>query len=324
MAKISVIIPVYNVEKYIGNCLLSLENQSIFDDLEIILVDDGSIDSSFSYCNGFHQKYPNNVVVIRQSNKGVSAARNIGLNRATGEYITFLDADDTIEYDTYEFLLENIKKHQVDMVLTDLTFVYSNGKYKKKRKEMVKKYHSNKEIMKAFLSGEVLSVNIVDKLFKKDIIGKVRFMENYSVGEDMYFLYQVLRNVNTIFVDTTVSKYNYFIRANSAMTSTFTDKYLDTVKLSEKILSDYNSEEELAKYAEAHLIHEICKVLEYMILNSANEKYHSVKKKYLKSIRRYSLISAYKYLSKRQFLGIILMKISPELYIKIFKLMQNM
>lgn len=114
MPKISVIVPIYNVERYLSECINSILRQT-FSDFECILVNDGSTDICGEICNNY-QKIDNRIQIIHQSNKGVSAARNIGINIAKGEYITFIDSDDIIHHSYLYYLYNTAKKYNTDLV----------------------------------------------------------------------------------------------------------------------------------------------------------------------------------------------------------------
>ncbi|MBP3703356.1 MAG: glycosyltransferase family 2 protein, partial [Lachnospiraceae bacterium] len=120
--KISVIIPVYNVEAYVGKCIKSVCRQT-YEELEIILIDDGSTDSSGKICDEWAEN-DNRIVVLHQENRGLSGARNAGLEKATGEYITFLDSDDYIAPMTYEEMLRAGKQFQADVTIVSFQKVY--------------------------------------------------------------------------------------------------------------------------------------------------------------------------------------------------------
>lgn len=122
--KISVIVPVYNTEKYLRRCVDSILAQT-FTDFELLLIDDGSTDSSGAICDEYAQK-DSRVRVFHKENGGVSSARNLGLNKAKGEYIAFVDGDDWISSDMYESLLNKIKNEEADIVYCDFFFVYAN------------------------------------------------------------------------------------------------------------------------------------------------------------------------------------------------------
>ena len=125
MEKISVIIPVYNVEKFIEQSIKSVLNQT-YKNLEIILVDDGSTDSSGSICDEYSKK-DKRIKVIHQDNKGLSGARNSGLDIATGKYIMFLDSDDYFENNSCEILYSEIEKKQADYVIGNYIHTKYNG-----------------------------------------------------------------------------------------------------------------------------------------------------------------------------------------------------
>lgn len=121
---ISVIVPVYNVEKYLGECIDSVLHQT-YKELEIILVDDGSKDSSGKICDGYAEKYEN-ITVIHKENAGLGFARNTGLDCIHGKYVTFLDSDDYLKEDAIEMLYDNLKKNQVDMCKSGFRKVDNN------------------------------------------------------------------------------------------------------------------------------------------------------------------------------------------------------
>ena len=128
MYSLSVIVPVYNSEKYLSKTLESLAAQTVADSMQIILVDDGSADSSPAICDEFASKRPDTVVIHRK-NGGVSAARNAGLKEASGEYVGFVDADDTVAPDYYEKLLGAAKENDCDMAFSSLYLIY-NGEHR--------------------------------------------------------------------------------------------------------------------------------------------------------------------------------------------------
>ncbi len=127
MPKISVIVPVYNVDKYLSACLDSLISQTS-GDFEIIVVDDGSTDKSPAMCDAYAAEYPDRVTVIHQENKGLGGARNTGIKAATGDYLFFLDSDDTVDPDALERLGGVIEKTDADMVLCGVRVITPDGK----------------------------------------------------------------------------------------------------------------------------------------------------------------------------------------------------
>ena len=126
MKKISIIVPIYNAEEHLDRCVKSILTQTV-EDLELLLVDDGSNDNSLNICKEYEKK-DQRVRVVHQENAGVSAARNHGIELAEGKYIGFVDSDDWIEPVMYERLLKEAKKTNADVIMCDATTVYSNGR----------------------------------------------------------------------------------------------------------------------------------------------------------------------------------------------------
>ena len=318
---ISIIVPIYNTSKYLHDSIESLVNQTIFSKLEIILIDDGSTDDSLLICQEYSNKYKNIKTVV-QKNNGVSSARNLGLENTSGEYIAFFDSDDLAESILYESLLDLCKKYDADVSIGDFCRIFPNGNKKKYRKNLIRVWNDKEEAIKSFLSGDLIGNNLVDKLFKKEVIRDIKFPSGFAIGEDMFFVYKALKNSTKVVLNSNICHYQYILRKSSAMNGDFSDKYLDTVNLSEAILEDIVSYSPLVPYAEAHLIHEKIKVLEYMMKNNASKGYDKYRMKYTKDIRKYSIVKGVKYLSKRQFYGLILMKISPFFYMHVHKIMK--
>ena len=128
MPKVSVIIPVYNVQEYLRECLESLVNQTIKDDLEVIIVNDGSKDNSQNIIDEYVEKYPELFKSYIKENGGQGSARNYGVKKASGEYIGFVDSDDYIENDMYEILYNEGIKKKLDIVVCDMAWVYEDGR----------------------------------------------------------------------------------------------------------------------------------------------------------------------------------------------------
>lgn len=151
--KVSIIIPVYNVEKYIDKCINSAVNQTL-KDIEIIIIDDGSTDNSINIIKKYEIRY-SNIVVVNQSNKGVSASRNIGLDKAKGEYIYFLDSDDYINLNLANDLYDLAKKQNLDIIHFDANVVYEDGFYSKNNP-----YDRSKVIESKVYSGKCFYENV--------------------------------------------------------------------------------------------------------------------------------------------------------------------
>ena len=182
MYEVSVIVPVYNVQNLLSKCVESLIHQTIFQQLEIILVDDGSNDACGDLCDNYSRQYEN-IQTFHKINGGVSSARNYGLSHAKGEYIAFVDADDSVEPFYYETLLQAAKQKKADLVVGDYNIIYLDGKKHRYRSDNVQTHTwASNAALVAFLKGENIGVNLFDKLFYREKIGQLRFDENIRIG----------------------------------------------------------------------------------------------------------------------------------------------
>jgi len=218
MPKVSIIVPVYNVEEYLETCLDSLVNQTL-KDIEIIVVNDGTKDNSQKIIDKYIKKYPKLVKGYIKENGGLSSARNYGLKYAKGEYIAFVDSDDWVELDMYEKMYNKAITKNFDMVVCDLKYIYPN-------KEMNAKSNISHDITdKSMIKKTMLNIypSAWNKIFKKELFkSKVKFKEKVWF-EDVEFLYRLYPYINSIGV-VKEPFYNYLQR-EGAITSTF-DKRL--------------------------------------------------------------------------------------------------
>ena len=220
---ISIIIPVYNVENLLPLTLNSVLNQS-YQNLEIILIDDGSTDTSLSICEEYAKKDVR-IKVFHQENSGVSVARNIGLSFAKGEYIGFVDSDDMIHPDMFAKLLGDMLCFNVDLAVCDTAFISTDATeipVPKINNRCTEKYISVKTSLLDILWGdnERKFYCIWDKLFKKSIIDNynIGFHPNLKIGEDTLFVISYLLCCNSISINYN-TYYNYRIRQGSLMRS---------------------------------------------------------------------------------------------------------
>lgn len=188
MPKVSIIVPVYNVEKYVKKCLDSLVNQTL-EDIEIIIVNDGSTDNSKSIVLEYKEKYSAKIKYFEKENGGLSDARNFGIPHATGEYIAFLDSDDYVELDIYEKMYNKAKLENSDMVECDFIWEYPN----KKHIDIGIVYDNKKDML---TYGRVVAWN---KLIKRTIIEKYKI--EFPKGlryEDVEYFYKMLPYYNKV------------------------------------------------------------------------------------------------------------------------------
>ncbi len=222
MYKISVIVPVYKTEKYLPSCLESIAAQTVFDKIQLILVDDGSPDNCGEICDKFATKH-NNILVIHKENGGVSSARNAGLDAAQGEYIGFVDSDDTIAPDYYEKLLEAVEKNGCDMACNSITLLYGKESRVSSAWYPVNIPIDRSEIVNGFalkMLTDAAQNSVCNKLLKSEIIkdNKLYFPVGVKIGEDKMFVLKFLRYCNSaVFAD--ACGYYYRDVGSSAMHS---------------------------------------------------------------------------------------------------------
>ena len=241
MKKISIIVPVYNVEKFLSECIDSLLCQT-YKNLEILLIDDGSADQSGMICDTYCLK-DSRIHVFHTSNLGVSHARNVGLDNANGDYIGFCDADDWIDSDYYKSLVEEIEENHVDIVGSGYTRETIKGQEYPLKKGRIKIFSRNDILIEIFkpTNHKILWWEACDKLFKREIISDIRFNEAISNGEDMLFFWSVMKKAKSFLYYPTYG-YHYRMRNGSAIHAGLTEKKLTFYEAVKEVF--YNSSNE--------------------------------------------------------------------------------
>lgn len=278
--KFSVIIPCYNVEKYIENTVKTVLNQT-YKDFEIILIDDGSKDSTLAILNNLKET-DDRIKVFTQPNKGVSYTRNRGIDIAKGEYIYFLDADDEIK---------NILFEEADKVLIKKSIVVFSFGYKVIKDTKERMYIANKEFEGLYTSKEFLKKyfkleipqSICSLIVRRDSLKNIKFNEKLKIGEDLDFQIRVilLNNEKEIYYTSDIYFY-YIMRKNSAMTSKkFNIRNLDMLhyldKLRKKILED-----QLYEFKEYQIIRFFSTIKDISNRDTSKEDYKLLKNEILK------------------------------------------
>ena len=224
MCEISIIVPVYNVEKYLNKCVDSILNQT-FKEFELILVDDGSPDNSGAICDQYAKK-DSRVKVIHKENGGLSSARNAGIEVAQGKYLGFIDSDDYIAEDMYEILYQNIKKYNADISSVELISVY-NDRFKLKDYSPEIKVLNQEQAMQVVLEGTDFYAYAWNKLYNRNLFNEIRFPKGKTF-EDAFIIMKILKRANKVVISN-VEKYFYVKRQNSIMSSTFSKKTFDVI-----------------------------------------------------------------------------------------------
>lgn len=242
--KVSVIVPVYNVEHYLVKCLDSLVNQSL-QKIEIIVVNDGSKDGSENIIQQYLAKYPYKIKAFTKENGGLSDARNFGINKATGDYIGFVDSDDYVSETMFEEMLNLAEKHDAEMVICNIQKVDEEGNVKQKLTQIPNM--PEKIVLEAnFSVFSDLSYFACNKLFKKELFAHKRFKKGVHF-EDIQLIPQLLLECKTI-AQTQNCHYQYLERQDS-ISKTHNEKGLDILRAVEDVeeffkTSPYSSKKE--------------------------------------------------------------------------------
>lgn len=284
---VSVIVPIYNSEKYIQRCIESILNQS-YKNLEIILVNDGSTDDSLKICEKYSEK-DDRIRVVNQKNSGVSLTRNMGIELSSGEYIMFVDSDDYIESTMIEDMVNKIVDNNINLIISGIrmNYIKDNKIIKKQEYKLENKNYDKKELLNAILNpieliclcGPCCKLYNREKIFKHNI----RFTEDLSMGEDTWFNLDYLSIFDSDDKIVTLENiyYNYMRENKDSLFSKYYDNYIYiTEKVYNKFLTllcneaDENTVKRFKKMYAINLIY----------ANSINFKFQTSKDKKVKDI----------------------------------------
>ena len=276
---ISVIVPVYNVEKYLERCVKSIAAQT-YKDLEILLIDDGSTDKSGEMCDDFQQT-DSRIKAFHKQNGGLSDARNYGIEHSAGEFISFVDSDDYIDEKMLETLHRLITENDADLAVCSAMDVFE-GKEVTQVKG-IKEFNLNKvESYKYMLRGDGIP-SACNKLYKRQTVGDVRFPVG-KLYEDGFFTPQILKKVEKTAV-TSKPMYYYFRRADSITTKPFRKGDLDVIEAYDKCVKQVKELcPEALPYAEFRYRNAYFNVLDKMLMRDDCKEIPEYKQvvKYLK------------------------------------------
>lgn len=236
--EISIIVPIYNKENYLENCIESLLGQT-FENIEVLLIDDGSNDLSYEVCQKYQSK-SSKIRIFTKTNGGVSSARNLGLAKCTGRFVTFVDPDDYLEPDALEYLYNLINVYDADVVGYKMN-IYKDGISSIYNNEEEKiEIYKDSDIIKEYVNTGKFLYSACNKLFRKQLIidNNIMFLEDIHYAEDAVFNYYVLSKAKTL-VFSNLRKYNYFINEVSTV-SNVSSKRIDILKAQVKIYTLLN------------------------------------------------------------------------------------
>lgn len=266
--KVSIIIPVYKVELYLATCIESIILQT-YRNLEIILVDDGSPDQCGVICDQYAKK-DRRIQVIHQENKGLSGARNTGIDLATGEYITFVDSDDFLDIYMIETMVEQLDD-MTDIVVCGTIYCNENGQKLSEEKNCQKEIFEYKEQMAQFFRNKNYTTTACGKIYSRKLFETIRYPEG-KYHEDVFTTYQLVAlSKKTVLLNR--SFYWYRQVASSIIHQNFSPKHLDSIEASiqrYKFMRNYDMQ--LSKLAEGSIVYSCCRCMEKIIQSNYFDK----------------------------------------------------
>lgn len=324
MARISVVIPVYNAEAYLDQCVESVLSQT-FSDLEIILVNDGSTDGSGMKCD-FYKNKDKRIKVVHKNNGGLSSARNIGIENSSGEYIGFIDSDDWVSCDMYDYLYRMIRSYKADV--SSIAYTVVNGRepifavHNCKRECIINM--QQKEAMRYYLKAGMEKVNdysVCTKLYKAELFNKIRFPDG-RLYEDMGTNFSILSRVQS-YVKSNRICYYYYYNMKSITKSRFSLKQMDVFIACdgiEEICKNRIKDEYLISLSQLVKARAALSLLgKILIKDDTNNNYSNEKKLMLKSVRANAVKLFFSRIPFALKNALIILLISPRLYSRVAK-----
>ncbi|SEA56528.1 Glycosyltransferase involved in cell wall bisynthesis [Oribacterium sp. KHPX15] len=244
---ISVIVPIYNMEEYLDDCIQSLIHQT-YQPLEIILVDDGSSDNSGKMCDYYAGKY-DNIKAFHKENKGVSSARNYGISIAKGKYIGFIDPDDYVDVHMYEILYSLLKKYEVSVACARYDLVGEDPGYKLPVDNGKDELVSAHDLIKTQILGidcldRFCTYSVWDKLYSKDVIKDSWFPEKVHYAEDALFNIEVILKANNVaYINKTLYHYRIIRKKNERIIEKKIKDKIHSEEIQKKVLIDSEMED---------------------------------------------------------------------------------
>lgn len=315
---ISIVVPVFNTMDKLPKCIESILKQT-YDDIELILVDDGSTDDSYSVCMQYAEK-DRRVKVFRQDNQGVSVARNKGIELASGKYIGFIDSDDYIDPDMFEELVKFIEEGY-DLAACGYVAETVSGVIQYETKGDILALNSREDIFRRMFQGDGFGPNVCNKLLKRDIIEKqnIRFPEGLKIGEDMVMLcLYVYHCTKAVYYPNAM--YHYVTLEDSAYHKRFTRGEFDMSFYEEikahKIVYNKLQEDCVREVFVIKMYYVYLRALKFLCMANIPDKelYHEL----LKFLRRNLLNYVFSNVTIKQKLHALIMTVNPQLWLMIF------
>jgi glycosyltransferase involved in cell wall biosynthesis len=316
---ISVIVPVFNTELYLSKCVESILAQS-YRNLEIIIINDGSTDRSRDICLRFVQQDNRIVYLEHEQNRGLSSARNSGLNRASGQYISFIDSDDFIHETFIDMLYNACITNFVDVSVCGMILMSENGEENPVTVKALRKW-SSKDAISRLLIWDELDGSVCDKLFKKELFDNLRFTSG-RIAEDLPVTMNILCRVGNI-VHTGNPLYFYFQRTSSISKQVFKLEKMSVLNSASEVrnmvMDLYPNLKNMADfYYNTHLIYLVDLLATSVDKNKFKSQYHCLKKQLIKAL--FSILSNEYFRSRKKIKAIILASGLLNVIMKVYKI----
>ena len=313
--ELSIIIPVYDVQNYLQNCINSIVNQNDLENLEVILVDDGSSDKSGIICDEYSKKY-NFIKTIHKPNGGVSTARNVGLEHSKGKYIFFVDGDDTLSDNILKKILEILKNNNVQLLQFNYNEVIENTATIIQRGSndgKISKIENKEDILTEFFKKRI-TISLWNKIFSREIINDLKFDEKIHHYEDKLFIFETILNCDR-FVQVNILGYNYLKRKNSASYDLFKYSYLEILDVDNQIkkMVEEKNLDNILLYTRANNLESKLELIKMMIKSKAFKQYDSEYKKVINEIKSFKFDIIFQ-LKRKKKIEYILIKYFLKLY----------
>ena len=308
---ISVVIPIYNVENYLNECVDSVINQT-YKNIEIILVDDGSPDNCPKICDEYAKK-DNRIKVIHKKNGGLSDARNCGINQSNGEFIAFVDSDDYIEKDYLSSMYKNLKDNDVKIAACGYVNLVNDKDVRIINYENIEKKYSTIEAEKYLNIVGYFNVSSCNKLFDKKLFENIKFPLNKK-SEDWFIMYKLIEKSGGLYYSS-VPKYYYRQRVGSITKSSKPN--LDCIEAAKEVYTYYKNNKYLLPFVAQSLIFAIVGIYDFLLVTNPQKE---ELKKYRKIALKYKKESTYREISFKRKMQLILFFYAPFVYNMIFKI----
>ena len=316
MDKVSIIVPVYNVETYFSYCVDSLRQQT-YKNIEIILVDDGSTDSSGEICDQYARE-DDRIKVLHIENGGLSNARNTGVKESSTDWIVFIDSDDYYDHRAIEYLVKLRDKYRVDLVATPVIEVrdYENSDFLGDFREKYSGKLDRRTALEQLFYGNYVGTHSGGKLYKKEILLRFPY-PNGMLYEDLSLAYEHIASCENIAVSA-LNLYKYYRRPGSIVNSKYSDRLLDFYKAMEwnrsYIERDYPNDKEMRRALNVRYVFNGLHVVHAMLSSGMYSDVNKIRKEY---IRYFNDIIPNPNITGKNKVKYLMLLVSPKLYEKI-------